>query len=108
MKSIRRGIVKVLPGKMAEAMEIHTRYVTIAEQLGAPPSKSYRSISGRDEDVHTIIYDTEWNSLAELEAFLEKLYVDSRMQEISIKWDEVVESHDHSLYTVLPRVLAVH
>ncbi|KUO40244.1 MAG: hypothetical protein AVW06_02670 [Hadesarchaea archaeon DG-33-1] len=100
MKVIWRTIVKVVPGKMAEYMKVEEKSKAIASRLGMPPWRSYRCLSG--DSVHTIVYDIEWDSLAAMEASLEKSFADPESQELMAKSDAVVESHVNELYTPIP------
>lgn len=98
MKVIQRGIMKVVPGKMTEAMELYQKHTAIVSRLGAPTAgmRSYRPLIG-GEFFHTLIAETEWDSLAALEAFFENMMADPEMQAIMAKWDAVLESHEIQL-----------
>jgi hypothetical protein len=100
MKVLMRTIVKVVPGKMAEYMEVEEKSKAIASRLGMPPWRSYRCLSG--DSMHTIAYEMEWDSLAAMEASLEKMFTDPERQELMAKSGEVVESHVNELYTPMP------
>jgi hypothetical protein len=52
--------------------------------------------------MHTIAYEMEWDSLAAMEASLEKMFTDPERQELMAKSGEVVESHVNELYTPMP------
>jgi hypothetical protein len=98
MKVIQRGIMKVVPGKMVEAMELMGKHTAVATRLGCPPMKSYHCLSGGGEFFHTIIGEAEWDSLAAMEAFFEKMTADAEMQELMAKWEAVLESHEIEFY----------
>jgi len=102
MKVIQRGIMKVVPGKMAEAMELMGKHTAVAARLGCPPMRSYRCLSGGGEFFHTIIGEAEWDSLAAMEAFFEKMMADAEMQELMAKWETILESHAIEFYTPIP------
>jgi len=72
MKVMQRGIMKILPGKMAEAMELNEKHHAAASRLGAPPMRSYRCLSGRGEFFHTLVGEAEWDSFGEMAAFLRR------------------------------------
>ena len=74
MKVLMRTTVKVVPGKMAEYMEVDKKGEAIAIRAGGSPWKRYGCISG--DSAHTLVYDTEFDSLAAMEAFLEKMFAD--------------------------------
>jgi hypothetical protein len=100
VKVIWRTIVKVVPGKMAEYMEVEKKSKAIASRFGMPPWKCYRPMSG--DSMHTIIYEMEWDSLAALEASFEKMFADSERQELMAKSGAVIVSHENELYTPMP------
>jgi len=102
MKVIQRGIMKVLPGKMAEAMELMKKHNALATRLGCPPMRSYRCISGGGEFFHTIIGEAEWDSFATMEAFFDKMMVDPEMQALMAKWETILESHELEFYMPMP------
>ena len=101
MKVIQRGIMKVVPGKMAEAIELWEKHMAITTRLGCPPMRSYRPLIG-GEFFHTLIGEAEWDSMAALEAFLDKMMADPEMQALMAKWDAVLESHVIELNTPMP------
>jgi len=67
MKVLMRTTVKVVPGKMAEYMEVDKKGEAIAIRAGGSPWKRYGCLSG--DSAHTLVYDTEFDSLAAMEAF---------------------------------------
>jgi len=97
MKIIQRGTMKIVPGKMAEAMELMAKHTAAATRLGCPSMRSYRPVIG-GEYFHTIIGEAEWDSMAAMEAFYEKMMVDPEMQELMAKWEPVMESHVIEFY----------
>jgi len=101
MRVIQRGIMKVVPGKMAEAMELNEKHMAIASRYGMPPMRGYRPFVG-GEFFHTIIFEAEWNSLAAMEAFFDKMFSDPEMQALMPKWDALLESHEVELYIPMP------
>ena len=92
MKVIRHCTIKVIPGKMGVFLKLQEEHDALANRLGAPPHKRYSCISG--ESMHTLVYATEWDSLAAMEDFFEMLYVDLKVREVSAKIAEVTESHE--------------
>lgn len=64
MKIIQRGIMKIVPGKTAEAMELYEKHMAIASRLGMPLTgmRSYRPFIG-GELFHTLIGEFEWDSM---------------------------------------------
>ena len=100
MKVIQRTIVKVVPGKMAEYMEVEEKSKAIASRAGIPPWRRYGRISG--DSVHTIVYDTEFDSLAAMEASFDKMFADPERQALIAKSDAVIESHENEFYMPMP------
>jgi len=93
--------MKILPGKMAEAVELLEKQSAVVKRLGAAPWKSYRCFSGGRDTMHTIVFHAEWESLATMEASFEKAFADPEMQELLSKWETLCESDEVELYTPL-------
>ena len=53
------------------------------------------------EYMHTVIFEMEWDSLAEMAAFFEKVMADLEMQALMPKWETILESHEVELYMVM-------
>ena len=100
MKVMFRTIVKIVPGKMAEYMEVEEKSKVISSRYGMPPWRRYGCLSG--DSMHTIVYEMEWDSLAALEASFEKMFADPERQALMAKSDALVESHVNELYTPMP------
>lgn len=102
MKIMQRAILKVVPGKTAEAIELLKKEVAFRERVGAKPWRVYRCIAGRDgEDMNTFYFDTDWDSLADFEKFLHKFISDPEMKSLTAKWIPIVDSHEMEFYTVI-------
>jgi len=107
MKVMQRGIMKIMPGKTAEAMELIGKYMAVVSRLvGMPreklPMKTYRPFLGGGDSLHTIVFEVEWNSFGEMSAFFEKMFADSEMQAQMPKWEALEQSHEVELYMVMP------
>jgi antibiotic biosynthesis monooxygenase (ABM) superfamily enzyme len=100
MKVIMRTTVKVVPGKMAEYMEVDKKGEAIAIRAGGSPWKRYGCLSG--DSAHTLVYDTEFDSLAAMEAFLEKMFTDPERQQLIAKSDACIVSHENELLMPMP------
>jgi hypothetical protein len=100
VKVIMRTNVKVVAGKMAEYMEIDKKGEAIAIRAGGPPWKRYGCISG--DSMHTLVYDAEFDSLAAMEAFLEKLFTDPERQQLMAQSDACIVSHENELLMPMP------
>ena len=97
MKVLQREIMKVLPGKMAEALILVEKHSSVARRLGASPWRVYRYIA----NMHTIVLETDWDSLAAMDAFFEKGFTDSEMQALVAKWEGILESDVLEFYNPL-------
>jgi len=94
--------MRVLPGKMAEAMELNKKWTAMVSRLAGPLSfKMYRPLFG-GEYMHTIIFELEWVSLAKMATFFEKMMADPEAMAEMPKWEAVVQSHEVELYVVMP------
>ena len=96
MKVMFRTTIKIVPGKMAEYMEVEEKSKALASRYGMPVWRRDTPITG--DSMHTIIYDMEWDSLAALEAAYEKMYSDPESQAAMAKSDECIVSHENELY----------
>lgn len=96
-----REIVKVLPGKMAKAKEIEKREKAVWSRLGVDiPVKSYIPFAREGDRMHTLVYQTEFDSLAAIEALGKKIGADPEMPAVAAEWDKVLESRLVEFYTV--------
>ena len=100
MEILQRTILKVAPGKMAEYMEVEKKSMDLANRYGMPPWKRHSCLSG--DSVHTLIYDTEWDSLAAMEASYEKMFADPECQALMAKSDATVVSHENQFLKPMP------
>ena len=103
MKVVQREIMKILPGKMVEAMELLGKHMAISMRLGPPNTivRSYRPFF-TEEAVHTLAVEIEWESMAAMEDFFKKAMADPELQALMPKWDEIEESHKNELYMLMP------
>ena len=104
MKVMQRGTMRFLPGKMVEGMKLLKEYMAIMSKKGIPIAamKNYRPFLGGGDSMHTIIFEVEWDSLAEMAAFFEKAMADPEIMAQMPKWEAVEESHEVELYMVMP------
>jgi spore maturation protein SpmB len=107
MKVMQRGIMKIVPGKMAEAMELMGKYMAVVSRLlGMPaeklPMKIYYPFIGGGDSVNTIVFEMEWDSFGEMAAFFEKAMADAEIQATMPKWQVVEQSHEVELYMAAP------
>ena len=102
MKILMRTPIKIVPGKMAEYMQAEKERAAISKRLGTPEEKLYMMISGPGDRANTIVYEMEWDSLAEVETFYEKMMADPESQALQAKYSGLIESHGLELYTPMP------
>jgi len=100
MKVMFRTTVKIVPGKMAEYMEVEEKSKAMASRYGMPSWRRYVPLSG--DSMHTIVYEMEFDSLAALEASFEKMFADPERQEVMAKSEGVIVSHENDLYMPMP------
>ena len=96
--------MRILPGKMEEAMKLFTEMMDIMNKKGIPfpPMRRYSPFIGGGDALHTFIGEIEWDSFAEVAEFYEKSSADPEIMGLMPKWDAVEESHRIELYTVMP------
>ena len=107
MKVMQQGIMKILPGKTVEAMELLEKYMAVVSRLvGVPreklPMKTYRPFLGGGDSLHTIVFQVEWDSFGEMAAFFEKAMADPEIQAFMPKWDALEQSHEVEVLMSMP------
>jgi hypothetical protein len=95
MKVMFRTTVKIAPGKMVEYMAVEAKSQAMASRYGMPSWRRCSPLTG--DSMHTIVYEMEFNSLAELEAYFEKMLADPERQEVMAKSEEVIVSQENEL-----------
>ena len=102
MRVTVRSIMKALPGKMAEAMELEKQHMAIAGRVLGISARCYRPLSGGGDTMRCIICESEFDSLAAFEAHPEKMGADPEAQALFPKLEAVIESFEVEFYTPLP------
>ena len=102
METIVRNIIKILPGKMAEGLELVKKWMAISSRVLGKPLRCYRPLSGGGDTTRTIIWEIELNSLAEFETHPEKIGADPEMQTLFPKLNAVIDSIDVEFYYPIP------
>ena len=102
MKVMVRSIMKAVPGKMAEAMELEQKHMAIASRVLGISARLYRPLSGGGDVMNTIISEGEFDSLAAFEAHPEKMGADPEMQSLMPKFEAVIASMEVEFYTLMP------
>jgi len=102
MKVMVRTIMKAVPGKMAEAMELEQKHMAIASRVLGISARLYRPLSGGGDVMNTIISEGEMDSLAAFEAHPEKMGADPEFQALMPKFEGVIESMEVEFYMPMP------
>lgn len=93
-----RSIMKVLPGKMEEAMKLEKKHMAIANRVLGISPRIYQRLSGGGDTLRTIIIEAELDSLAAFEAIPEMMGADPEMQELAPKLGSVVDGVEVEFY----------
>ena len=102
MKVMIRSILRVLHGKMEEAMELEKKRKAIANRILGISPRIYVPFSGGGDTMRTIVIEAEFDSLAVLESFPEKIGADPEMQKLFPKMASVIDSVEIEIYTPMP------
>ena len=100
---INRMIQKVRPDKWDELEEIDKKFNEIESRIGFPPKKRYRCLSGLI-NWNWIIIERQWESMAKMEKFMLKAYLDPEYQKLSEKLNSIIEDQRVELYMPWPLV----
>jgi hypothetical protein len=98
---VLRQIQQIYADKWVELEAIDKKYNVVEVRLGFPPKKRYKLLSGRDE-VNTLIVETQWPSMANLESTYEKALADPEYQVLFYGSSSIIKSIHWELYSVLP------
>jgi hypothetical protein len=88
-------------GKWAELEGIDKKYNALEAALGFPPKRRLQCLSGAG-DTDTIIIERQWESMAKMEATMEKAMADPAYQALGMETVGIVESNKWELFTLLP------
>ncbi|MFX1443472.1 MAG: hypothetical protein ACFFHV_08675, partial [Promethearchaeota archaeon] len=72
---IQRLVQRVYNGKWDELEAIDKKFTEIENQIGYPPKKRYRYLTGT-HDTNTIVIEHQWESLAKMEKIMTKAFLD--------------------------------
>jgi len=90
--------MKVLPGKMEEAMKLEKKHMAIANRVLGISPRIYSRLSGGGDTLRTIIIEAEFDSLAAFEDHPKKMGADPEMQELVPKLGAVIDSLEVEFY----------
>jgi len=99
MKVMQVEIMKILPGKMTEAMELLEKQLAIQSQLGAPPGRAYRGVSAQRKHTQTLVIERDWDNFTAMEAFAGRMPAAPGFQALTTEWKTVLESQKVEFYT---------
>jgi hypothetical protein len=99
MKVLERHVRKIHPSKWGEVQGHDNKFDTVEGKYGFPPKRYYRSFSGT-HDVSTSIMERQWESLAAMEAALEKAFADPQWQALVSEGGPIGEGPQIELYWV--------
>ena len=98
MKVLVRTIMKAVPGKIGEAVELEKKHMAIANRVLGISGKCYRPLSGGGDTMNTIVVEGEFDSLAAFEAHPQKMGADPEMQALMPKFEKLIESMEVEFY----------
>jgi antibiotic biosynthesis monooxygenase (ABM) superfamily enzyme len=102
MKVIMMCKTKILPGKMAEYMELEKKMFGITEDAEAmPPYKRLMLMSGTGDMQHTITYLFEFDNFAAMDKWV-ALASAPEFMALMPKFDSVMASHEHDVFMEAP------
>jgi hypothetical protein len=102
MQVMARTVMKAVPGKMAELVELEKKHMAIANRVLGISGRCYRPISGKGDTVNTIVIEGEFDSFAAFEAHPQKMGADPEMQALMPKYEGVIESMEVEFYMPMP------
>jgi hypothetical protein len=97
---LERVIQQIRPGKWAELEALDKKFNIVESRLGFPTKRRFRSFIGGHHN-NTLVIESEWESLAAMEATYMKAFADPEWQTLSGELDTVSESNQVELYLAL-------
>jgi hypothetical protein len=98
VKITHRGSITVAPGKMAEAMKLLKKMIATNGQNW----RCYKPLIGGGDVVHTVICESEYDSLNDVVVIWEEDLEDPEMKETQEKWESVITNHEAEWFTPIP------
>ncbi len=102
MKVMARTIMKAVPGKMGELVELEKEHMVIGNRVLGISGRCYRRISGAGDTMNTIVIEGEFDSFAAFEAHPQKMGADPEMQALLPKYGGIMDSVEVEFYTPIP------
>jgi hypothetical protein len=98
MNVMVRTIMRAVPDKTAELVELEKKHMAIANRVLGISGKLYRPLSGGGDTMNTVVVEGEFDSLAAFEAHPQKMGADPEMQALMPKYEGVIESMEVEFY----------
>jgi len=93
---------KILPGKMAEYVELEKKmFDTVKKVEGMPSFRRLMLMSGKDDMQHNVTYLMEFSSFAAMDKFAASANI-PEFQALMPQFDSVIESHYHDVFMETP------
>jgi hypothetical protein len=102
MNVMVRTIMRAVPDKTAELVELEKKHMAIANRVLGISGKLYRPLSGGGDTMNTVVVEGEFDSLAAFEAHPQKMGADAEMQALMPKYEGVIEGMEVELYMPVP------
>ena len=99
MKVMMRSVMKVLHGKLEEALDLEKKRMVISKRVLGVSPRIYIPVSGGGDTMRTIVIEAEFDSLSTIESFPETMGEDPEMRELFPKMAAVYDSVKIELYT---------
>ena len=102
MKIIMICTTQVVPGKMAEYLELEKKMFEATKSAeGMPSFRRLMLMSGKGDMQHTVTYLIEFDSFAAMDKFAAMAAI-PEFQALMPKWDSVIETHQHDVFMETP------
>jgi hypothetical protein len=102
MKVIMVCNTEILPGKMAEYIELEKEMSKVSGGAdGMPSYKRLMLMSGKGDMQHIITYILEFDSFAAMDKFAARGFAPEFM-EIMNKFDSIIKTHQHDVFIETP------
>ena len=99
MKIMVRTIMKALPGKVEEMIELEKKHMAIQRRVLGISPRCYRLVSGGGDTMRTVICEAEFDSLAAFEDHPKKMIADSEMRAMIPEHAATIDSVKVEFYT---------
>ena len=98
---IHRQVQHIYPDKWAELEAIDKKFTAVESRFGFPPKKRYQCLTGTQE-AKTLIVETQWPSLANMESTFERAMADPEYQALQNESVTIIKDLFWELYMPLP------